>query len=97
MIHIPRLPVSECGRLVANALHESVAEMRKDNDTRMSEYVHTKPPVARVNALLSTRITTAFREDHLAFREEISAFRECEEKRLAQLVFHHVSRGSTSV
>ena len=82
MMHIARLPVSECGRLVANALHESVTEMRKDNDTRMSQYVHTKPPVAHVNTVLSTRITTAFREEHLAFREELSAFREGEEKLL---------------
>ena len=41
-IFIGRLPVSECGRLVA--LDESVTELRKDNDTRISQYVHTKPP-----------------------------------------------------
>ena len=43
-VYIARLPVFECRRLVANALNESVTELRKDNDTRMSQYVHTEPP-----------------------------------------------------
>ena len=41
--HIDRLPVSEYRRLVAGALNESVTELRKDNDKRMSQYVHTEP------------------------------------------------------
>lgn len=43
-MYIARLPVSECRRLIAKALNESVTELRKDNDTRMSKYVHTEPP-----------------------------------------------------
>ena len=42
-VYIARLPVSECRRLVAKAFNESVTELVKDNDTRMSQYVHTEP------------------------------------------------------
>jgi len=87
---IARLPASECRRLVAKALNESVTELRKDNDTRMSKYVHTEPPEWHVLTWCYCRITTTF-------QEELSAFREGEEKRLAQLVFPHVSKGSTPV
>ena len=82
-MHIGRLPVSECGRLVAGALNESVTELRKDSDTRMSQYVHTQPPGWRV-------LTWCCR----SFQEEL---RRGEEKRLAQSVFLQVSNGSCLV
>ena len=52
-MYIPRLPVSERDRLVAGALNESVTELRKDNDTMMTQYVHTDPRVARVDVVMS--------------------------------------------
>ena len=36
------LLVSECRRSVADALKDSVAELRKDEETRISLYVHAK-------------------------------------------------------
>ena len=42
-MHIDPLPVSECGRLVGDASKESVMDsLRKDKDTRMSQYVYTE-------------------------------------------------------
>jgi len=87
---IGRLPVSECGRLVAGTLNESVTKLREDNDTRMSQYVHTQPPEWRVLIWCYRRITAAF-------QEELLAFREGEQERLAQLVVPYVSKESSPV
>jgi hypothetical protein len=84
MTYAGRLPVSECSRLVANALNESVTELRKDNETMMSQYVRTEPPEWHVLTWCCRRITTTF-------QEELSVFREGEQKRLAELVFLQVS------
>jgi len=83
-------PASECGRLIAEALKDSLAELRKDDETRMSQYVHTE--LSEWHALIECRprVTTTV-------RGELSAFREGEEKRLAQLVFHRVSDESRLV
>ena len=78
-MYISRLPVSDCGRLVADALKVSFAELRKEDETRMTQYVHTEPPEWHVSMWCCRRITTTF-------QEELSAFRKGEEKRLAQLV-----------
>ena len=86
---IGRLPVSKCGRLVADTL-KSVTELKKDNDTRMSQYVQPNPPKWPVLMWCCCRITTAF-------QEERSASRKGEEKRLAQLVFPRVSKESSLV
>jgi hypothetical protein len=43
-MYFGRLPISECRRLVANALNESVTKLREDNDTRMSQCVHIEHP-----------------------------------------------------
>ena len=77
--HIARLPVSEYRRLVAGALNESVTELRKDNDTRMSQYVYTQLSGWHVLTWCSRRFTTAF-------KEELSAIRKGEEERLVRLV-----------
>ena len=69
-MHVSRLPVFECGRLVAGALNENVKELRRDNDTRMSQCVHTNPP--------GWHVLTWCRR---SFQEEL---RRGEEKRLAQ-------------
>jgi len=42
-MYISRLPTSECGRLIADALKDSVAELRREDETRVSQYVDTKP------------------------------------------------------
>ena len=83
-MRIDRSPASECGRLIAETLKDSLAELRKDEETRMSQYVYTE--LSEWHALIACRprITTTV-------REELSAFREGEEKRLAQLVFHRIS------
>jgi hypothetical protein len=87
-MYIGRLSISEsCRRLVANALNESVTELKKDNNTKISGYVHTEPPQWHVLTWCRRRITTTF-------QKELSAFREDEEKRLA---FPHLSRGSSSI
>ena len=79
-MHVNGLPVSECVRLVADALNESVVELRRDNDTRMLQCVHTQLPGGHV-------LTWCCR----SFQEEL---RKGEEKRLAQSVFLQVSNGS---
>ena len=89
-MYIGRLPVSECGRLVAGALTESVMELRKDNDARMSQYVRTQPPGWHV-------LTRCCRRFNTTFQEQLSTFREGEEKRLAQSAFLRVSDGSRLV
>ena len=48
------LPASKCGRLVADALKDNLAELREDDETKMSQYVHTElSEVARINIVLS--------------------------------------------
>lgn len=42
MTLVSRLLPSECGRLVAGVLKDSVAEVRKDEGARMSQYVHAE-------------------------------------------------------
>jgi len=42
MTLISRLLASECGRLVADALKDSVAELRNDEEARISRYVHAR-------------------------------------------------------
>ena len=37
-----RLLASEYRRFIATALEDSVSELRKDNEMRMSQYVHTE-------------------------------------------------------
>jgi hypothetical protein len=65
-------------------------ELRKDNDTRMSQYVHTEPPEWHVLTWWCRRITAIF-------QEQLSALREGEEKRLAQLVPPRLSKEPRSV
>ena len=83
-MRIGRSSASECGRLIAETLKDDLAERRRDDEMRMSQYVHTE--LSERHALMEChpRITTSV-------RGELSAFREGEEKRLAQLVFHRVS------
>ena len=50
---IGHLSASEYGRLVADALKDSLVELRKDDETRMSRYVHAELRVARINIVLS--------------------------------------------
>ena len=87
---IGRLPASEYGRLIADALKDNLAELRKDDETRMSKYVQAD--LSEWHALIECcpRITATF-------QGELSAFREGEEKRLAQLVFLQVSDESRLV
>jgi hypothetical protein len=89
-MYFGRLPISKCSRLVADALNNSAMELRNDNETRMTQYVHTEPPEWQVLTWCCCRVTTAF-------QEQLSAFRGGEEKRLAQLVFPHLSKESSSV
>jgi hypothetical protein len=95
MTYAGRLPVSECSRLVANALNESVTELRKDNEMMMSQYVRTEPPEWHVLTWCCRRITTTFQEELSVLREgeqrRLAEFREGEQKRLAELVFLQVS------
>ena len=53
--YIGRLPASEHSRLIADALKDSLTELRKDDEARMSQYVHTElsewPPM--INIVLS--------------------------------------------
>jgi len=42
MTLIGHLLASECDRLVADALKDSVAELRNDEEVRISRYVHTR-------------------------------------------------------
>ena len=41
-MRIDRSPASECGRLIAETLKDSLAGLRRDDETRMSQYVHTE-------------------------------------------------------
>jgi len=66
-------------RLVAGALNESVTELGKANDTRMSQYVYTQPPELHAFTWCYRRFTTTF-------KEELSAIRKGEEERFVRLV-----------
>ena len=74
-MHIGRLPISEHRRLVAGAPNESVTELRKDNDTMMSQYVYTRLSGWHVLTWCRRRFITTF-------QNELSAFRKGEEERL---------------
>ena len=80
---IGRLPLPERSRLVADALKDSINELRKEDETRISRYVPRNPGAAHIN-VMGPRITTAF-------QGELSTFREGEEKRLTQSVFLQTS------
>jgi len=77
-----------CGRLVADALKDSIAELRKDDETRMSQYVYTKT-LSEWHAL-----TWRCHRFATAFHGEISALREGEENRFSRLVFPRVLEGA---
>jgi len=81
-----RLFASECGRLVAAALSDSVAALRKDDETRLSQYVRAKPPECHGLMQHCHRLTTTFQGGLLAFRDG-------EEKRLARSAFPQVFNG----
>ena len=49
---INHLLASEYSRLIADALKDSLAELRKDDETRMSQYVHIELGVACINIAL---------------------------------------------
>jgi len=39
-MNISRIVASHCGRLFSDVLKDSIAELRKDEETRISQYVH---------------------------------------------------------
>ena len=82
---IGRLLASEYSRHIADALKDSLTELRKDDEMRMSQYVHTELSEWSPLTQYCLRITTTF-------QEELSAFREGGQKQLAQLVFPPSSR-----
>ena len=59
---------SKFDRLVADALKDSVAELRKDEETRVSQYVHTKHPRADINMTLSQDYRRFFWRNFEVFR-----------------------------
>ena len=87
---IGRLPASKCGRLVADVLKDNLAELRKDDEMKMFQYVQQNPPKWPVLMWCCCRITAAFQGVLLASREG-------KEELLARLVFPHVSKGSSLV
>ena len=97
---ISRLLASEYGRLVADALKDSVAELRKDEEARVAELregeearvskcAHAGPSQWRTLTRRSHRITDAF-------SKEISKLLEGEENRVVRLVFPRAFDGARS-
>jgi len=83
---VSRLFASECCRLVAGVLKDSIAELRKDEEKRISLYVHDESlGVVGVNVSRYRFIT--------AIQEEISALRESEDKQTVRLVSPEVFDG----
>jgi hypothetical protein len=89
-MYIGRLPVSECRRHVTNALNESACgaeEIQRRECPSTSTPNHSEWHV----------LTWCYRRITTTFQEQLSAFREGEEKRLAKLVLFQVSNRSRLV
>ena len=82
------LPASECSRLVADTLRDSIAGLRKDEEARASQYAHSKLSSWPALTWYCHRFTDTLRE--------LSAVREREEKGIARLVFPQISNGACS-
>jgi len=76
--------------VVADALKDSVAELRKDDEMRMSQHVYTKTPSEWHALTWRCHMFTT------TFQEEFSAIREREERGIARLVFPQIPNKTRS-
>lgn len=76
-ICIDHLLASEFNRLIVDALKDSIKELRKDDEARISRYVYIQLSEWHILIQYCYRITTTF-------QEELSAFRAGEEKRFSR-------------